>query len=349
MVTLTSEKFTRYIEGQHDPYICDEHKIMRTFIKQNLPPGIWRTLETTKKAVERPFITLIRSFAAVFGYNLVRNKDYYSPLPVLSELKKHITRWNRPSMLSGIQYDLHTFKTNLSQMLANHYDEFTQLTPYSEITQEGFGPGYTEIDALTLYLMIRHYKPCRYIEVGSGISTYYCSLAAAQNEKEGNALQIQCIEPYPYSRLYAIPNIQVKADEVQNVDLALFQTLEADDILFIDSSHVLKIDGDVPYLFLEVLPNLHKGVIVHIHDIPFPYNIPYPADLWILERSWPMYWNEAMVLQAFLCFNNQFEILLSTPLLRHHDEAFLQEHIPIYKPIEEEPNTFSSIWLRKVE
>ncbi|MBE2202125.1 MAG: class I SAM-dependent methyltransferase [Anaerolinea sp.] len=321
---------------------------MKTFLQRNLPRPVWETLEKTKKAGERPFVTLTRSIAAALGYNIVRKKDYYSPLPVLSDLQKNVARWNHPSALAGIQYDLDKFKTSLAHMLADHYAEFAQLPCYQEIIHEGFGPGYTELDALTLYLMLRHYKPRRYIEVGSGVSTYYCSLAAAHNEKEGHPLQIQCIEPYPYERLHAIPGIQVQVDEVQNIDLALFQALEAGDVLFIDSSHVLKIDGDVPYLFLEVLPNLQKGVIIHIHDIPFPYNIPYPAETWVLGRSWPMYWTEAMLLQAFLCFNDRFEILFSAPMLRYHDEAFLQNHIPIYQSVAEEANTFSAIWLRKV-
>ncbi|MEZ4644284.1 MAG: class I SAM-dependent methyltransferase [Chloroflexota bacterium] len=321
---------------------------MKSFLQRTLPRNMWGLLENAKKTVERPFITLIRSFASFLGYNLVRKKDYYSPLPVLADLQKNEARWNHPSTLSGIHYNLDDFKATLTEMLADYYTEFAQLPPYQEIIRKGFGPGYTELDALALYLIVRQYKPRRYIEVGSGVSTYYCSLAATQNEIDGNSLQIHCIEPYPYDHLYAISGIHVQVDEVQNTDMALFQTLEENDILFIDSSHVLKIDGDVAYLFLEVLPQLQKGVIIHIHDIPFPYNTPYPAEKWVLGRSWPMYWNEAMLLQAFLCFNDHFEILLSMPMLRYHDEAFLQNHIPNYKSVAIEANTFSAIWLRKV-
>src|SRR5262249_33139884 len=93
----------------------------------------------------------------------------------------------------------------------------------------------------------------------------------------------------------------VDQKQVQNVDLTTFQKLERDDVLFIDSSHVLKIDGDVPFLYLEVLPSLSAGTVVHIHDVPFPYNIPYPPDLWVFQ-VWPVWWNEAMVVQSFLCF-----------------------------------------------
>ena len=95
-------------------------------------------------------------------------------------------------------------------------------------------------------------------------------------------------------------------------------------MLFIDSSHIVKIDGEVPYLYLEVIPRLKKGVITHIHDTPFPYNVPYPPQLWIFDREWPVFWNEAMLLQAFLCYNDAFKILVSMPLLRYFDEDFLR-------------------------
>jgi hypothetical protein len=161
-------------------------------------------------------------------------------------------------------------------------------------------------------------------------------------------MQITCIEPYPYPALQTIDNIQLLEDEVQNIPLSVFDQLEANDVLFIDSSHVIKIDGDVPYLFLEVLPRLKKGVVVHVHDIPFPYNVPYPPELWIFGQQWPSFWNEAMLLQAFLCYNDAYEILLSTPLLRYNEESFLLGLIPEYETVSENRNAFSSIWLRKI-
>jgi hypothetical protein len=135
---------------------------------------------------------------------------------------------------------------------------------------------------------------------------------------------------------------------VQDVRLELFTGLGEDDVLFIDSSHIVRLDGDVPFLFLEVLPALGKGPLIHIHDIPFPYHCPYPADYWVYESVWPMWWNESMLLHALLCGNKEFAVSLSTPLIRHHDEAFLKQLIPGYRTIEEEPNTFSSIWLKRV-
>ncbi len=141
--------------------------------------------------------------------------------------------------------------------------------------------------------------------------------------------------------------------EAQDVPLETFGSLRDGDILFIDSSHAVRVDGDVPYLFLEVLPTLAPGVHIHIHDVPFPFNIPFPPDYWTtLEHPdsppWPVFWHEAMLLQAFLAFNPSFEISLCCPMIRHWDEAFLRATLPIFKPVTEDPDTFSSIWLKRV-
>jgi hypothetical protein len=122
---------------------------------------------------------------------------------------------------------------------------------------------------------------------------------------------------------------------VQDAGLELFTELVEDDVLFIDSSHIVRLDRDVPFLFLKVLPALRAGPLIHIHDIPFPYHCPYPAEYWIYKSVWPMWWNESMLLHALLCGNKQFAVILSTPLIRHHDEAFLKQLIPDYQTIDE--------------
>lgn len=321
---------------------------MKKLAKRTLPAPAWERLRQFKSdSVKRN-----RRLVEKMGFNISRTSDYYSPLPTESKIRQNAHRWNKPSPLAGVDYDVEKYKSRLGALLAKYWDEFDQLTDYNQLTSIGFGPGYTEMDALVLYMMIRDLKPKRYIEVGSGLSTYYCSLAANRNEDEGSPLSISCIEPYPYEKLNSIRGIEVTRDEVQNVPKDVFLELEENDVLFIDSTHVVKIDGDVAYLYLDILPILKKGVVVHIHDVPFPFNTPFPADLWVLGNeegspAWPMYWNEPMLLQAFLAFNTSYEISLSTPLIRHFDESFLA-NIPLYRPLEEQPNAFSSIWLRKL-
>ena len=294
-----------------------------------------------------PATALQESFDSA-GYTIARKNDYYSPLPSVSHLKGNVARWYHPSALKGIEYDIEQMKAKFGHLFSLYFGEFATIPAYERLQEEGFGPGYTSLDALTLYMMIRNFKPRHYIEVGSGLSTYYCSLAADKNASEGRPLQITCIEPNPSKKLYTIPGIQVIPKEVQDVEISLFRKLQDNDVLFIDSSHVVKIDGDVPFLYLEVLPILAIGVVIHVHDVPFPYNVPYPPEHWILGRTWPMFWNEAMILQAFLCFNNKFNIEMSTPLIRHLDETFLKDNIPIYESIDQNQNTFSSIWLKRV-
>jgi hypothetical protein len=282
------------------------------------------------------------------GYLVARKKDYYSPLASVDDLKSTYARWYRPSTLRGIDYDLEAMGREFSELLSRYLPEFLEIPPYEQLDGIGFGHGYTAVDALTLYMMIRHWKPKRYVEVGSGLSTYYCSLAGARNGGKGHPLGITCIEPYPFEKLNTIPGINVIAKQVQDVDPALFQQLESDDVLFIDSSHVLRIDGDVPFLYLEVLPALNVGTLVHIHDVPFPYNVPFPPQWWIFGQDWPMQWNEAMLVQAFLSLNRSFQIVMSTPMLRYFHEDFLKAEIPFYHSIDQDPNTFSSLWLRRI-
>jgi Methyltransferase domain len=319
---------------------------VKELAKQVLPDAVWRSLRNVKNAIATP--ARVQKYMGIAGYNVAQKADYYSPLSSVSELRSTVDRWNRPSALTGITYDLERMKSDFASLLSRYLAEFLLFPPYEELRKRGYGLGYTAVDALTLYMMIRHTKPARYLEVGSGLSTYYCSLAAAQNACEGSPVAITCIEPNPYEKLYEIPGIEVIAKPVQETDLSLFLQPQARDVLFIDSSHVLKIDGDVPFLYLEVLPRVNVGVVIHIHDAPFPYNTPYPPQLWVFGRPWPMLWNEAMVAQAFLCFNRDFQIMLSTPLIRHFDETFLADRIPFYELIEQNPNTFSSLWLKRV-
>jgi hypothetical protein len=317
---------------------------LRTLLRKTLPNGIHKQLRDVKDSPARMFQWTMDAC----GFVVARKSDYYSPLPSRRRLSSTMARWTKPSSLLGVAYDVAGMKITLADLVGRYLEEFMGLLPYAEALAFGFGPGYTRLDALVLYAMLRARKPARYVEVGSGLSTYYASLAGKKNASEGRPMQITCVEPYPFEALKTIPGITVLQREVQDVGLELFTGLGEDDVLFIDSSHIVRLDGDVPFLFLEVLPALPKGPLIHIHDIPFPYHCPYPADYWIYKGAWPMWWNESMLLHALLCGNKQFAVTLSTPLLRFHDEEFLNRLIPDYRTVDEEPNTFSSIWLKRV-
>jgi len=324
---------------------------MKALLKRLIPLSVRQQIRATRNACAAQGARFVRGGLGLFGYNVSRTKDFYSPLPVLSDLQKHRARWDRPSAMRGIEIDPLAMQRELTELLDGWLAEFLTLPPYEENAQRGFGPGYTPIDAMISYMMLRRIKPRRYFEIGSGLSTWYAWQAGQVNAKEGHEMQITCVEPYPYPALSTIPGITLHQKEVQDLDPRVIEAIGPNEVLFIDSTHIVKIDSDVVYTMLELLPRLQHGVHVHIHDMPFPYNTPYPSDFWVFnkKKSWPMLWNEAMLVQAFLCFNRAFRVKLSLPYLRHHDEAFLRSKIPAYRGINEDPNTFSSLWLEKVE
>ncbi len=314
-----------------------------------VPAGVVEALDRLAFRLRRGRILLSHWFFGLLGLNIVAKKDYYSTLPVLSEIEATRARWDKPSDLAGVDIDLRGLEKNLGELADNWEDEFRRVAPdHGANAAKGFGPGYPAFDARTLYYQLREHKPARYLEVGSGLSTYYASLAAAKNAEDGSPLQITCIEPYPYDALRTLEGFDLIEGFVQDVPVERFEELQAGDVLFIDSSHALKIDSDVAYLFLEVLPRIKRGVFVHIHDVHFPFNGPFPADTWIFGERPPVYWNEAMVVQAFLAFNTAFEVQLSTPMVRHYDEQFLLDRFDDYTELSADPNPPSSLWLQRV-
>ena len=146
------------------------------------------------------------------------------------------------------------------------------------------------------------------IEVGSGFSSLLAAEAIARNDSSA----LICIEPFPPEFLRkGFPGLHSLIEKkVQDIDLEFFSQLDSGDILFIDSSHTVKIGGDVNYLFLEVLPRLKPGVIVHVHDIFFPFD--YRRD-WVMDEF--RFWTEQYLLQAFLTFNSEFEVLMANRYL----------------------------------
>lgn len=280
--------------------------------------------------------------------------DFYSPMPDLEELSLHRARWDKPSEMIGVKYDLEEFRQKILMLLDKYYDEYKSEISYDDLLAIGFGPGFPKTDGLISYMMMREIKPKRYIDVGAGLSTAHNWRATQMNASEGVPCAMTSIEPHPYDAMSTLEGVDLIVDKVQNLPLERFEILESGDVLFIDSTHIVRIDGDVPYLFLEVIPRLKPGVFVHIHDIHFPYYIPHPSQYYIFDwndKRWPAFFTEAMLLQALLAFNDSFEILLSVPLLRHHDEPFLQEHVPGYQGVDAKDNRThaASIWLRRTK
>jgi hypothetical protein len=202
-----------------------------------------------------------------------------------------------------------------------------------------YGNGsYQSGDAEALYAMIRHHRPKRIIEIGSGFSTMMAAAAVARN---GDEVDHRCIEPYAFAWLDGLDGVTVVREKVEDVPVETFAALGEDDILFIDSSHMIRPGGDVLFEYLQLLPRVAPGVLVHVHDVFTPYD--YPAD-WVDEDG--RLWNEQYLLDAFLSCNQDFEVVLAlNHLARDHGEA-LRRAFPVYAE-EGGDRPLGSIWLRR--
>lgn len=282
------------------------------------------------------------------GFVVAKTSDYYSPLRPIAELERHVGRWHRPSRMTGVAYDLDALTATLEGLVADFGREYAELPSYDQLKAERRGPGFTIVDAQVLYMMLRREKPARYVEVGSGLSTSYAWRAAQKNAAEGRPMEMTVLDPFVSAATRSLSGVQVLAQEAQDVPADWYQRLEAGDVLFIDSTHIVRVDGEVPHLVLEVLPALHPGVLVHVHDVHFPYNGPADPDAYVFDRRWPMIFTEAMLVQAYLCHNPRVRIVLSTPLLRHFREDVLKRLLPGYRPLD--PKDFDthhgSLWFR---
>ena len=242
------------------------------------------------------------------GFHLLR-KHYYLPIPDEADLSD--TFWERRSALVGLEMNDEYALDLLQSVFPLYLDEFRATFPIHQSSNDPtqfylINNNFMAIDAHVYYIFIRHFKPKRIVEIGAGHSTVVASEACRRNVNEGGEEpSLIAIEPYPRSILKeGIPELsQLIEAKVQDVDIELFTSLKSGDILFIDSSHVLREGGDVQLEYCEILPLLAPGVLVHIHDISLPKHYPRVY----FENQ--LYFNEQYLLQAFLCFNSRFDVI----------------------------------------
>lgn len=302
----------------------------------SIPIRIARRLIGSKKAF---------SLFQKLGYHITPN-HFYHPIPDTTKLKDDL--WTKHSELVGISINESKQLELLSLFEAKFKNEYEQFPrgktdkPYEFYL--GNGP-FESVDAEILYSMIRHFKPRRIYEIGSGFTTYLSAQAMLKNTKDDSSYQCElvAIEPYPNEILKGgFPGLsRLIAREVQDVPLSEFKKLEENDILFIDSSHVLKIGNDVQYEYLEILPRLNKGVLIHIHDIFLPAEYPKK---WVKELH--RFWTEQYLLQAFLAFNDSFEVLWAGSYMHLNHPDKLERAFSSYNKGKALPGSF---WLRRVK
>lgn len=273
---------------------------------------------------------------------------FYSPLPDLAEVLQNAAAVFDSSHreLKGVNLNENEQK-RLLLILAKFYPDL----PFKadRIPQHRYfldNPFFSFGDGIILYSLMRCFKPARVIEVGSGFSS--AEMLDVNDRFFENGIDFTFIEPYP-ERLYGLLSAEdrkrckVKVLPVQQVDPSVFSALEENDILFVDSSHVGKIRSDVLHLLFEILPQLKRGVIVHFHDVLWPFEYP---------RNWlegGRAWNEAYFLRAFLQYNCSFEILYFNSFMAIHQSKALQMMMPLVLKTPSANDTVgnSSLWLRK--
>jgi predicted O-methyltransferase YrrM len=283
---------------------------------------------------------------AARGLLAPRAGHYYSALPSLEDVRRDRARiFDRSRRdLPGIDVD-DAGQVELLEALARFYPEqpFT-AAPDPRNRYHLDNSWFAWGDGLLLHLMLRHARPRRVVEVGSGFSSLV--LLDTSERFFDNQVELTFIEPNAErlrSRLRPgdAELARVVERRIQDVDLSLFRTLEAGDILFVDSSHVSKVGSDLNHLLFSVLPELGAGVLVHVHDVPYPFE--YPQE-WI---EYGFAWNEAYLLRAFLQYNTDFRIRLWSSYLTLFHAELLEARVPLATT----PVNFGvggSLWLERV-
>jgi hypothetical protein len=285
------------------------------------------------------------STAAVKGYALARRlaervglqlvlKTYYSPIPDLSTLPKGV--WDEPDPMRGIELDIDAQLERL-EGLSGFIAEFAAADEHSR-TYEALNASYPLPDARLLYALVRELRPASIVELGSGQTSKVIAQACRANAAEGAGSRYRAFNPFPVGLDETLPGLSaLERVPAQEVPEEVFAQLAAGDILFVDTTHTVKIGSDVNRIILRILPLLCPGVIVHFHDIGLPYEYPR-----YLFEDYALYWAEQYLLQAFLAMNPSFEVLYATAALCRDRRAEV-ERIGLAGPLE----SGSSFWIRR--
>jgi hypothetical protein len=263
-------------------------------------------------------------------------KHYYEPQFNYNQSKKKL-RYNLDGINLNIENQLNllsnfNFNNELLSLLSN--DNNDNSLHFSFKTQT-----FLSGDAEFLYNMVRHLKPSNIIEIGCGSSTLMMQHAINYNRECDNLYSCNhiCIEPFENQWLEKLP-VQVIRKKLEDIETSFFNILTSNDILFIDSSHIIRPGGDVLYEYLQLLPSLNKDVYIHIHDIFTPND--YLND-W--HENGLLFWNEQYLLEALLMHNSNFEIVAALNFLKHNYYQEFKQIAPFLTP-DREPGSF---WLKK--
>jgi hypothetical protein len=309
-----------------------------------------------------PALGIIRSAFRIFqsiGISLVPN-HYYWPVPDLKELEAR--KWPTDQFPVGVDLALEKQLDFLREVVPLYKPEWGSTS--GPIGTAGYtrGNGFFEtVDAEIAYCLVRHLKPKRIIEVGGGYSSRVLAAALDMNLKgDGVRGELLTIDPHPdrFPKEALSDRVRLIAASVQSIDLDIFLSLEDGDFLFLDSTHVVGVGSDVVREYLEILPRLNRGVLIHAHDIFIPSD--YPRKMVLQSLS---FWSEQYLLEALLTFNPRFEVVWGSSAMQGFNPEALEHAFPhwkhSYQNMAREKRRFlpsldgervwpSSFWMRKV-
>jgi hypothetical protein len=276
---------------------------------------------------------------------------FYSPIPDLAEIRR-----SDDEVFGSPSRSIRDIDLNQQAQLAlfDALVPFYREQPFSPDERPGLryffeNKAFSYFDAIVYHCLIRHLRPRRVIEVGSGYSS--CALLDTNERFFNHSIACTFIEPYPQLLNSLLDDndrarTTLIARNLQDVDTEIFGQLSANDILFIDASHVVKTHSDVNHVFFEVLPRLQDGVYIHFHDIFYPFE--YPKE-WVYQgRSW----NEAYLLRAFLQNNSRYSIQLFNSFVEIFYRDRVERDMPLclrYSRQSIIPTSAQSVWLKKLQ
>lgn len=291
--------------------------------------------------IEKIIKCFLSSFVDSKESKLYPDGHFYSPIPSLDEIK---TNKDKIFLKDKILHAIDLNEKGQVDLLNKFFHYYNDL-PFKSKKENNLRYYYENeffsySDAIILYSMMRHLKPKKIVEIGSGFST--CLMLDVNELFLKDETKIECIEPFPQILNSLLNDLDknkftLREENLQKINTDLFKSLDKGDILFVDSTHVSKVGSDVNYIIHEILPQLNNGVYVHFHDIFYPFEYP---EKWIFEGR---AWNEAYMLRAFLEYNKFFKITCFNSFISYKYSDLLKKLLPLCLR-----NGGGSIWLNKV-
>ena len=322
------------------------YRLLRSRLRSYRDASLWGDLGLLAPAIRRMAETGNGTDTCLEQGCLPMPVHYYSPVPDIQDLRARRV-WDRRSAMAGVDMREEPQLALLAELGRDfgaecrwpHDPSHDESEFYTDNSSFSYGC------AAATHALIRKLKPRRVIEAGSGFSSRVIAAALRANEKDsGGRAEYTVVDPFPGGALEGLPGVsRVLRQRVELLDADLFRTLGENDILFVDSGHTVRAGGDVNFLVLDILPILAPGVVVHFHDIALPYEY---AEVYFTNPRFRVFWTEAYLLQAFLCHNVAYEVLLAMNFLMRDHAAAFRSAWPHYDPsLHRFPS--HSFWIRR--